>query len=188
MTVSTGTHRLCIAAVAAVLAACGDPGTPDARGYTKAPLEQPGVLIAGEEPGRMSQYGAPNRVVAEELRLPDEPETPAGGPTTQPIAPVELPEGVTQEMVASGQQIYSGPGTCFACHGANGAGTPLAPALNDANFLNIDGSYESIVQIILSGVPQPVQAAVPMAPRGGSSISDEQVREVAAYVYSISRQ
>jgi mono/diheme cytochrome c family protein len=91
-------------------------------------------------------------------------------------------------MVAAGQQVFSGPGTCFACHGANGAGTPLAPALNDGTWLNIDGSYDALVQVITNGVPVPQQAAVPMAPRGGSAITDEQVREVAAYVYSISRQ
>lgn len=183
----TWTRALCVAAGAA-LVGCGDPGTTDDRGYTKAPLEDPSVLIAGEEPGRMARYGEPNRVVAEELRLPEEPDTPAGGEQPQPVAQVELPAGVTQAMVSAGEQVFSGPGTCFACHGANGAGTPLAPALNDAEWLNIDGSFDAIVQLVTNGVAQPKQAAVPMAPRGGSSISDEQVREVSAYVYTISRQ
>src|SRR5687768_13355071 len=40
------------------------------------------------------------------------------------------PAGVTQEMVETGAQQF---GTvCAACHGAGGAGTAAAPALNDA--------------------------------------------------------
>jgi mono/diheme cytochrome c family protein len=182
----TWARALCAVVAGGALVACGDPGTTDNRGYTKAPLERPGLIITGERSGDMSRYGTPNRVVAEELRLPDEPE--AAVTQTGPVAPVELPEGVTEQMVAAGQQVFSGPGTCFACHGANGAGTPLAPALNDGTWLNIDGSYDALVQVITNGVPVPQQAAVPMAPRGGSAITDEQVREVAAYVYSISRQ
>jgi mono/diheme cytochrome c family protein len=187
MTLSMFGRGACAVLSIAVLAACGDPDTPDGRGYTKAPLEKPSVLIAAEEPGEMSRYGSPNRVVAEELQVPDA-QTPDASAAAQTAEPVELPEGVTQEMVAAGQTIYSGPGTCFACHGPNGAGTPLAPALNDATWLNVDGSYDALVQVITNGVPQPKQAAVPMMPRGGSSITDAQVREVAAYVYSISRQ
>jgi mono/diheme cytochrome c family protein len=165
-------------------AACGDPDTTDGRGYTKAPLEKPSVLIGGEEPGDMSSYGTPNRVVVEELELPE--EVAAAEPVVD-AAPVDLPEGVTQEMVAAGQTLFGGGGLCFACHGANGAGGPLAPQLSDAEWLHIDGSYDAIVELINAGVPTPIQFAAAMPPRGGAAITDEQVREVAAYVYSISR-
>lgn len=171
--------------IVAAAAACGDPETTDNRGYTKAPLENPGVLVGGERRGTMSDYGSPNRVVAEELRLPEEvavAEPPGGTP-----AAVDLPEGVTQEMVAAGQTAFGGAGMCFACHGANGAGGPLAPALSDPEWLHIDGSYDALVEIITTGVPTPVQFAAAMPARGGAPITDEQVREVAAYVYSISR-
>jgi mono/diheme cytochrome c family protein len=177
----------CAGAVTLALAAsaCGDPETTDNRGYTKAPLEDPSVLIAGETPSDMSRYGSPNRVVVEELTLPEEtiPEPAQTAQTT----PVTLPEGVTEAMVAAGGQIFAGPGTCFACHGAAGAGTPLAPALNDATWLNIDGAYDAIVSVVSEGVATPKEAAVPMPPRGGAALTDLQVREVAAYVYSISR-
>jgi mono/diheme cytochrome c family protein len=168
------------------VSACGDPETTDDRGYTKAPLENPGVLVSGERPGNMSRYGSPNRVNAEELHLPEEvavtePEGGAGAAT------VDLPEGVTQEMVTSGQAIFGGPGMCFACHGANGSGSPLAPSLNESTWLHIDGSYDAIVGIINTGVPTPMEFPAAMLPRGGSAITDDQVREVAAYVYSISR-
>ena len=47
------------AAAALVLAACGDPNTSDARGYTKAPLEHAGVLIKGEGSSAMDSLGTP---------------------------------------------------------------------------------------------------------------------------------
>jgi mono/diheme cytochrome c family protein len=36
-------------------------------------------------------------------------------------------------------------------------------------------------------VPTPKQHPAPMPARGGGQITDDQVREVAAYIYSISR-
>jgi mono/diheme cytochrome c family protein len=185
MTVSRWSRTAGAALTILAIAACGDPDSTDDRGYTKAPLEDPGVLIDGEAASAMSAYGSPNRVVAEELRLPEEVAVaePAGGET--PI--VDLPEGVTPEMVEAGQTLFGGGGMCFACHGANGAGGPLAPALNDAEWLHIEGSYDEIVEVVSTGVPTPVQFPAPMPARGGAPITDEQVREVAAYVYSISR-
>lgn len=43
-----------------VLAACGDAETNDSRGYTKAPLEHPTVMIRSEEPDAMREFGEPN--------------------------------------------------------------------------------------------------------------------------------
>jgi hypothetical protein len=40
-------------------AACGDPNTSDARGYTKAPLERAGVIIKGEGSSAMDSLGSP---------------------------------------------------------------------------------------------------------------------------------
>jgi hypothetical protein len=50
-----------ICAVMITLAGCGDPDTPDRRGYTKAPLEKPAPMINGEVPGPMRGYAAPIR-------------------------------------------------------------------------------------------------------------------------------
>jgi mono/diheme cytochrome c family protein len=185
MTVSRWARMAGAVLVVVAAGACGDPDTTDDRGYTKAPLENPSVLISGEHAGEMAQYGSPNRVIAEELQLPEQVAT--AEPDAGPVAAVDLPEGVTQEMVTAGQTVFGGPGMCFACHGANGVGGPLAPALADSEWLNIDGSYDEIVTIINNGVATPVQFAAAMPPRGGAPITDEQVREVAAYVYSISR-
>ncbi len=107
-----------------------------------------------------------------------------------PAAPADmaaaLPPGVTVDMVREGEQLF---GTvCVACHGAGGTGTPLAPALNDDQWLNIDGSYEGMVQVIQTGVNPPKQHPAPMPPMGGGNFNAEQVRSLAAYVYSLSHR
>jgi mono/diheme cytochrome c family protein len=178
--------RFCaVALFALATAACGDPETNDDRGYTKAPLEHPTVVIRGEDPSDMTRYGSPNRVVAEVIELApvDSAAQPAGGDN---IASVQLPAGVTQEMVSAGQQLFSSS-TCWTCHGANGTGGQLAPPLNDAQWLNIDGSYDAIVATVANGVPQQKQYPAPMPPKGGAPLTDEQVRQVAAYVFALSR-
>jgi hypothetical protein len=61
--------------------ACGDPDTDDRRGYTKAPLERPFVLIDGQERTAMDELGEPNRVEPAEVELAPEP---AADPATDP--------------------------------------------------------------------------------------------------------
>lgn len=115
------------------------------------------------------------------------------GPPPEPLAPVDvdpsiLPEGVTAEMVQEGQDIFNtATGICYTCHLREGTGGALAPSLVDDIWLNIDGEYESIVQIIITGVPQPVEHPGMMQPRAGMPLTDDQVRAVAAYVYTLSR-
>jgi mono/diheme cytochrome c family protein len=120
---------------------------------------------------------------------------PATTPATPPPPPATdtgaggggaLPPGVTPEMVAAGQQIFTGAGGCMACHGPDATGTPLAPNLTDNEWINISGrNYDEIVNLIKTGVPTPKQAPAPMPPRGGSNITDDQVNQVAAYVVSL---
>jgi mono/diheme cytochrome c family protein len=175
---------LLLAATASLVASgCMDPHSEDDRGYTKAPLEHAGFVVKGEENGAMRQLGSPNQTRATIVEVA---EAPAAAPAAAPAKPVDLPPGVTQAMVDDGKKLFHA-NTCFACHGPNGAGTPLAPTLADKDWIHIDGSYDAIVAIILSGVPKPTEHPGPMPPKGGSAISDEQVKNVAAYVYSISR-
>lgn len=98
-----------------------------------------------------------------------------------------LPAGVTVEMAREGQEIFHGEGICVTCHLRGGEGGPLAPSLTDATWLNIDGEYESIVDIVMTGVSQPLEHPGQMLARAGTSITDDQVRAVAAYVYTLSR-
>lgn len=103
--------------------------------------------------------------------------------------PQELPEGVTPAMVEEGKGIYNGAGICMSCHGADGAGIPnLGANLTDDEWLHIDGSYESIVQNIMKGVTaQESSSGVPMPAKGGTAITDAQVKAVAAYVWTLSK-
>jgi mono/diheme cytochrome c family protein len=97
-----------------------------------------------------------------------------------------LPEGVTPAMVAEGATIFRGPGMCFVCHGAAGTGG-IGPNLTDSNWIHSKGTYPEIVQQITTGVTAKLsKSGVAMPPKGGSAISDAQVKAVAAYVWTLS--
>ena len=113
-----------------------------------------------------------------------EPAAEAAAPAA--AADMNLPDGATAAMVAEGQGIFMGAGICFTCHMEGGVGGPLAPNLTDDEWLNIEGTYESIVQNIMTGVAEPVEYPGLMLPKGGSPITDEQVNAVGAYVWTLS--
>lgn len=129
----------------------------------------------------------------------DSPLAGSGGtPGAAPAAPPAVdPAGaagtltessITPVMVALGDSIFSGRaagGICFTCHGAEGTGGPTGPNLTDAEWLNGDGSLEFIANTIRTGVPQPKQSPAPM-PAFGRSFNEEQIRALAAYIYSLS--
>jgi mono/diheme cytochrome c family protein len=98
---------------------------------------------------------------------------------------------VTPAMIALGDSIFHGKvagGTCITCHQANAKGIPgLAADLTDKTWLHGDGSLAAIIATIEKGVPKPKQAVSPMLPRGGTNLTSDQIRAVAAYVYSLSR-
>ena len=99
-----------------------------------------------------------------------------------------LPSGVTQDQVDKGKAVFSGAGNCYACHGQNAQGM-LGPTTNLVNhqWLHSDGSYPGIVAYIKTGVTkEESKSGIPMPPRGGSNINDDQVNQVAAYVWSLS--
>lgn len=172
-------------------AACGDNDTNDNRGYTKAPLEEPAVLVKAEEAGPMDRLGDPAYPDAPIIRAePAADTTKPAGPAAAPAPAVAKagppPAGATAADVTEGAKIFSSTGNCFTCHGQNGAGTGMAPALNDAKWINIDGNYVAIQQVVNAGVAQPKQFPAPMPAKGGAQLTDQQVKQVAAYVYSIS--
>lgn len=105
-------------------------------------------------------------------------------------AAAQLPEGVTAEMVEQGEEIFGGAGICAACHGAGGIGL-IGPNLTDEEWLHGDGSFEFLVDLITKGVAAgESKGSTPgmMPPKGGSSITEEQVRAVAAYVLTLSHE
>lgn len=95
------------------------------------------------------------------------------------------------QQIALGDSVFHGQvagGTCTACHGQDAKGTPVAPDLTDSQWLNGDGSYTFIVNTVTNGVPMPKQHPAPMPPKGGAPLNDDQVKAVAAYVYSLSHK
>ena len=103
-------------------------------------------------------------------------------------AVAQAPAAVTPAAIAQGDSIFHGPGNCYACHGANAQGA-VGPNLTDAEWIHSDGSYDAIVKQVTTGVPQSEsKSGIPMPPKGGSTITDDQVKAVAAYVYSLSHK
>lgn len=87
---------------------------------------------------------------------------------------------VTPAMIEAGRKIFHGAGGCFACHGADLGGGPVAPNLRDNHWKNGDGSLQSILNIVRNGVSGTAMAAYP------SGIDDEMAVQVAAYVWAVS--
>jgi glucose/arabinose dehydrogenase/mono/diheme cytochrome c family protein len=117
---------------------------------------------------------------------PPEGTHPEAGDAALPVPP-----GATHEMVALGDRIFHGQaatGTCIACHGPNGAGSPLGPDLTKNKWLWSDGSWEGITKTIADGVMKPKQYRSPMPPNGGSQLTPEETKAVAAYVWALSHR
>jgi mono/diheme cytochrome c family protein len=133
------------------------------------------VLLLGAcgrgRPPSDAEPGAPAEAAAE-----------AGRPV-QAAAVGKLPPGVSGEMGKQGQELYLR--ACVMCHGQNAGGTPLGPSLTDREWTEGNGSFEEIIQLVRNGVPAPKQFEVPMPARGDGTFTDDQVRAVAAYTYSI---
>ncbi|HEX7121063.1 MAG TPA: hypothetical protein VF178_01745, partial [Gemmatimonadaceae bacterium] len=73
------TITICAAALG--LAACGDAPTEDRRGYTKAPLEEPGLTIQSETTTEIGQLGQPQLPEVVEIPPPADTAGAAGAGT-----------------------------------------------------------------------------------------------------------
>lgn len=116
---------------------------------------------------------------------------PEGTNADVSTAALAVPPGATQAMLLLGDRIYHGQvadATCTACHGANGAGSPLGPDLTKDKWLWSDGSWPGITKSIADGVPKPKQYRSPMPAMGGSQLTPEQASAVGAYVWALSHR
>src|SRR5215211_1867466 len=112
----------------------------------------------------------------------------AGTPKAAPAESVTAAASVTPELIAQGDKVFHGAGNCYACHGTNAQGS-VGPNLTDAEWIHSKGSYDEIVAQVTKGVPkEESKTGIVMPPRGGSTISDDDVKAVAAYVYSLSHK
>lgn len=107
--------------------------------------------------------------------------------TTPPAQTPPAEPASSGQMVALGGSIFHGQaagGICYTCHGPDAKGTQLGPNLTDAEWLNGDGSQEFIVTTVTNGVPTPKKYPGMMPPMG-QTLTPDQVRAVAAYVFSL---
>jgi mono/diheme cytochrome c family protein len=103
-------------------------------------------------------------------------------------AVAQAPAAVTPAAVTLGDSLFHSKGNCYACHGANAQGA-VGPNLTDAEWVHSDGSYDAIVKQITTGVTaEQSKTKIPMPPKGGAQITDDEVKAVAAYVYSLSHK
>jgi mono/diheme cytochrome c family protein len=121
------------------------------------------------------------------------PNTAAAGAGALPTpTPGALPAGATTAMVAEGDSIFHGlkaGGLCQTCHMPDATGGPLAPNLTDSQWLTGDGSYAFIQKRVTEGMPNPTPPYPgAMLPMGGAQLTPDQIKAVAAYVYSISHK
>jgi mono/diheme cytochrome c family protein len=101
----------------------------------------------------------------------------------------ERPAGVTDSAVSRGQLLYAGNGNCAACHGAQGEGTEEGVPLVSGKWELGDGSYAWLQHVIRhSGIAVRGRDGDPMPMRGPTLLSPEEIADVAAYVWTISRQ
>jgi mono/diheme cytochrome c family protein len=126
--------------------------------------------------------------------------SPASSPsTTQASATMRpaaggLPAGVTAAMVTTGDSIFHAR-ACARCHGADAKGAANGPDLTTSTHMHVNGTYEDFVRLITSGVPadsiKDPSHKFAMQPRGGARpapLTDQEIRDVAAYVYSLSHK
>lgn len=104
----------------------------------------------------------------------------------RPVQQPTLPDtsAITPGMVDAGRRIFHGKGTCFACHGPNLEGGPVAPTLKgrapwrDAH----GGALDAIFYVVTHGVSGTLMVSHP----GG--ISDADAVNVATYIWSVSHR
>lgn len=115
----------------------------------------------------------------------------AGGPAGEQLLaqePGPRPPQVTDSAVARGRELFHGTGACSACHGQEGVGTDSGPALAQGIWLHGPDTFEGILSRVVHGVPRSYSIrGVPMPMRGWNTLSDEEARAVAAYVWLLSR-
>ncbi len=106
----------------------------------------------------------------------------------RPAQAQSLPEGATKDMVEKGNEIFHKAGLCYACHGQDAKGL-VGPNLTDDVWIHSKGTFPELVAQIAKGVTkEESKSGVPMPAKGGASISDEDVKAVAAYVWSLSHK
>jgi mono/diheme cytochrome c family protein len=199
---NTGTCLL--AGTLAVLAACGG-GNKNAASDTSAmaspPAAETSPPAASTDTGAMAMGSADTAAKSADTAAASTSATAKAQDTTKKTGAKTAAKtgaaakpaggGGTAAQIAEGDKIFHGQeagGTCTACHGQDAKGTAMAPDLTDNTWIHGDGSLSFIEHTVTTGVPQPKSHPAPMPPMGGASLSPDQIKAVAAYVYSLSHK
>jgi glucose/arabinose dehydrogenase/mono/diheme cytochrome c family protein len=161
----------------------------DSRGRIYRVVYRGGSKVGASKFAPCPSLAAPAGEVAGSAAQPPEGTHPNAGAAAG--VSLAVPPGATRATVALGNRIYHGQvggASCTACHGTNGAGSPLGPNLTSKKWLWSNGSYAGIKKTIRDGVSQPKEYRSPMPPMGGTPLSEEQLSAVAAYVWSLGHQ
>ena len=129
----------------------------------------PGTLMAGWQ-----NILAPDQVNAVAdliLRWPELAQTGIEFPQVQVMSIPTSPE-----LIDDGRQLFNI--ACKSCHGTDGYGTRMAPAVNNQIFLS-ETPDEAIYQIIAGGVPGT------MMPAWGSRLTDYDIQSLVAFLRSM---
>ncbi len=116
--------------------------------------------------------------------------TPNASPPegTNADAGLPVPPGASPDQVALGDKIFHGQaagGTCAGCHNSDGKGSSVGSDLTSGKYLWGDGSVQSIMRTIETGVPRPKEHTGAMPPFGGATLSQADVAAVADYVWAL---
>ena len=188
------TGRGLLAGTLVALAACGG-GDKNAASDTSAMASPPAAAPAptATDTGTGAMASADTAAKAADTSTTKTADTSkktgAAKPAAKPAGGAG--GGGSAAQIAEGDKIFHGQeagGTCTACHGQDAKGTAMAPDLTDNTWIHGDGSLSFIEHTVTTGVPQPKSHPAPMPPMGGASLNPDQVKAVAAYVYSLSHK
>lgn len=146
--------------------------SPEVRGTPKEDLVElinngvPGTLMAGWESTLNSEQI--DSVVTLLYRWPDLVQAGVEFPEVEMMSIPSSPE-----LIAAGNRLFNI--ACKSCHGVDGYGSPMAPALNNQLFLE-ETPDAAIYQIIAGGVP------ATQMPAWGSRLSDQDIQSLVAFL------
>lgn len=80
---------------------------------------------------------------------------------------------LSPELIASGNKLFNV--ACKSCHGVDGYGSPMAPAVNNQIFL-AETPDAAIYQIIAGGIPGT------MMPAWGNRLDDQEIQSLVAFL------
>lgn len=120
------------------------------------------------------------------LLLVAPPAGPESAAAQDPVSRSAIAEAGPEE-VERGRRLYLDRASCHACHGREGRGVPgMGSSLTDEEWIVADGSPGALLDVVRSGVPAARSpSGVPMPPRGGARLGEEEMRAVVAYLLSL---